>query len=106
MGKTILNVGYKLSLGSWSVNSADDPRTELVTLDINHSLDSPGDYCRISVYAPPAKKKSLLEEAAGAAMSELGLGGGARKEEGFSVDIRGKKVKADDQITVELTAGD
>jgi hypothetical protein len=99
-------VNYKLTIANWSVDSSNDPRTEAVEIETRMSVDSPADYCRISVYAPPAKKKSLLEEAAGAAMSALGLGGGAKKEEGFSVDIRGKKVKPDDQIMVELTAGD
>jgi hypothetical protein len=51
----------------------------------------------------------LLEQAVGAAMDlaggALGLGGG-KKEETFSVQVRGNAIKHADQIEVELTAGD
>jgi hypothetical protein len=105
----MLKVCYKLSIGSWSIDSADDPRTEFITLDLNHSMGAPNDYCRIAVYAPPAPKKGLLEQAVGAAMEmageALGLGGG-KKEESFSVQVRGNAIKHGDHLTVELTAGD
>lgn len=106
-------VAYKLTLGTYSVNSADDPRTELIALETSASLDSAGDCCRIHVYAPPSPKAGLLEQAVAAATSAAagalgagGLGGvGGGGEDGFSVRVRGESVKHGDRITVELTSG-
>ena len=100
----MLKVTYSLTIGKWSVNSADDPRTEFITLELNHSINSDVDYCHISVYAPPVPQPSLLEQAIGAAASALGFGG--EEEESFSVQVRGNAIKLGDQLTVELTAGD
>jgi hypothetical protein len=101
----MLRVNYNLSIGNWSVNSANDPRTEFIEVETYISLDSPCDLCRVSVYAPPPAKPGLLESLAGPAAGTLGLGGAAGQEK-FSVQIRGKDVKEDDQITIELTSGD
>lgn len=104
----MLKVNYKLNIGNWSVNSEDDPRTEFMTLEADHSIGSSADFCRIAIYAPPAPKKGLLEQLAGEATQlaggALGLGGGP-KEKAFSVQVRGNAIKYGDQITVELTAG-
>jgi hypothetical protein len=100
-------ISYNISIGSWSVNSAEDPRTELAELETQMSLNSPNDSCRISVYAPPAPQPSLLEQAIGAATSALGFGGsGGEKEKAFSVQIRGNDIKQGDPVTIELTAGE
>jgi hypothetical protein len=99
-------VNYKVTIGGWSVDSADDPRTEMVEIDTWMSLDSPADRCRISVYARPKPKPSLLEQAAGAAMEAVGIGGGGSAPPPFSVDIRGQQVKHGDPITIELTSDD
>jgi hypothetical protein len=101
----MLKVSYKLKAGAWSVNSTDDPRTELIELDAATSLSATADSCRIAVYAPPAPRPGLLEQAIGAATSALGLGGGGG-EEAFSVQVRGKAIKHGDQLTIELSAGD
>ncbi len=98
-------IHYKLSIGEWTVNSQDDPRTEFIAVELNHSIDSSGDSCRISVYAPPAPQPGLLDQAVGAAAGALGLGGEGG-EESFSVQVRGNAIKHGDQITVELTSGD
>ncbi|MCI0489360.1 MAG: hypothetical protein L0229_22435, partial [Blastocatellia bacterium] len=89
----------------WSVDSDDDPRTELAEIETCSSMDSPMDYCRISVYAPPAPQPGLLEQAVGAAAGALGFGGEGG-EEAFSVQVRGQAIKTGDQITIELTSGD
>lgn len=94
-------VTYKLTINKWSVDSANDARTELIMLDTQHSSDSSADYCRITVYAPPPPKQGLLEQAAGAVASEVGLGGGQAQL--FSVSVRGNPIKHGDQMTVELT---
>src|SRR5512145_2371781 len=104
-------ISYKLTMGSWSVDSADDPRTELIALETFQSLDTPGGYGRVSVYAPPAPQPGLLEQIAGAALaagaSALGIGGGGAAEEpAFAVDVRGQKVKLGDPLTITLTVGD
>jgi hypothetical protein len=101
----MLKVGYKLAIGSWSVDSASDPRTEFIDLRVSRSLDSSTDSCRIAVYAPPAPQPGLLDQAIGAAAGALGLGGGGG-EKSFSVQVRGNAIKHGDRITVELTAGD
>jgi hypothetical protein len=103
----MIKVDYKLQIASWSVDSAKDPKTEFVALETYASVDSPVNGCRIAVYAPPAPKPSLLQQAVGEASSALGLGGnGAGADAGFSIQIRGQKVKFGDRISVELTSGD
>ena len=97
-------VTYKLTINKWSVDSANDPRTEFIMLDTQHSANSAADYCRITVYAPPPPKPSLLEQAGAAVASEVGLGGG--ESESFSVSVRGNPIKHGDQMTVELTVDD
>lgn len=97
-------ITYKLTINKWSVDSANDPRTEFIMLDTRHSVDSSADYCRITVYAPPPPKPGLLEQAAAMAAAEVGLGGGASQS--FSVSVRGNPIKHGDQMTVELTVDD
>src|SRR5580765_570585 len=97
-------VTYKLTINKWSVDSANDPRTEFIMLDTQHSSDAAADYCRITVYAPPAPKPGLLEQAASAAAAQVGLGGG--QAQSFSVQVRGNPIKHGDQMTVELTVDD
>ena len=99
-------VDYKLSIAGWTVDSSQDPKTELVALETFASIDSPVNACRIAVYAPPAPQPDLLHQAIGAAASALGIGGGPGADQGFSVQVRGQKVKFGDQISIELTSGD
>jgi hypothetical protein len=103
-------VSCKASIAGWSIDSSDDPKTELVSLELSSSLLSAADRCDLTLYAPPAKKKGLLEEAAGeavgAAAGALGLGGGGGKPPAFSIKVRGQDVKHGDQLTIELAAGD
>lgn len=47
----MLKVGYKLSVGRWSIDSSADPRTELVDLDVLHELSSPAGHCRVTAYS-------------------------------------------------------
>lgn len=93
-------ITYKLTINKWSVDSANDPRTEFIMLDTQHSVDLSADYCRITVYAPPPPKPGLLEQAASMVAAEVGLGGGASQS--FSVSVRGNPIKHGDQMTVEL----
>jgi len=97
-------VTYKLTVGAWSINSADDPRTEFIDLETNLSMDSPLDSCRVSVYAPPPVQPGLVESAAAGAAGASGLGH-AIGQGGFSVKIRGNDVKENDAIAIQLTAG-
>jgi phage protein D len=48
----MLRATYSLSVAGWSADSADDPRTELVELDVLHRLNSPAGHCRVTAYAP------------------------------------------------------
>jgi phage protein D len=102
-------VSYDLTVGNWSVSSANDPRTELLEVETQLYLDSPCDTARVSVYAPPPAKPGLLAQAAGeaaaAAGSALGLsGGGAAAPPAFSIEVRGKKVQLGDTMTIKLGA--
>jgi len=98
-------VNYKLSVAGWSIDSSDDPRTELLSLETSAAVGSPAGVCRIVVYAPPAAKPSLLEQAIGAVASAVGLGGAAAPPT-FSIDIRGEKVTYGDRVSLSLSAGD
>ncbi len=69
-------ISYKISVGNWSVDSADDPKTELLSVETRLSMNSSLDFARVVVYAPPAPQPGLLEQAVGAAAGALGLGGG------------------------------
>lgn len=101
----MIKVAYKLSIGTWSVDSADDPKTELLSLETRSAMNSSHDLARVVVYAPPAAQPGLLEQAAGAATAALGLGGG-EGEQAFSVKVRGNAIKHGDKLTLDLTAGD
>jgi len=101
-------LSYNVSIGAWAIKSADDPRTELIGLMTRHSLGPADDCAYISIYAPPAPKQSLLEQAASAAVEATGgaLGlGGSTKDKNFSIQVRGKAIKHADQIHIEVTAG-
>jgi len=98
-------VRYGLQIGNWSVDSADDPNTELIAIEIHRSIALPQDLCCIHIYAPPAPQPGALEGLATEAEGALGLGGASGGEE-FSVQVRGNRIKYDDQIAIELTSGD
>jgi hypothetical protein len=97
-------ISYKLTIAGWSVDSANDPKTELLSLETRLAMNSTHDFARVVVYAPPAPQPGLLEQAIGAATEALGLGGGA--EESFSVQVRGNPIKHGDTLAVELSRGD
>jgi hypothetical protein len=104
-----MQVGYSLTIGQWSVDSADDPRTELLDLETQRSLGGPDDRCRLVLYAAPGAAGPLeaaAGAAAGAAASTLGLGGAAGGPGGPGARVRGTEVKAGDPVEVELRAGD
>jgi hypothetical protein len=101
----MLKVDYKLSISGWSVDSSQDPKTELVALETFTALDSPVSGCRLALYAPPAAQPGLLQQAVGAVGAQLGLGGGGASQ-GFSIQVRGQQVKFADTISIALTAGD
>ena len=97
-------VTYKLTINKWSVDSASDTRTEFIMLETQHDSESPADYCRITVYAPPPPKEGLLDQAASALASEVGLGGS--QAQAFTVQVRGNAIQHGDTMTVELTVDD
>jgi hypothetical protein len=97
-------VTCKLSIGQWSVDTADDARTELISLETFLSMGSPHDICRITLSSPPAAEAGGLEQLVTEAAGALGLTGEA--SEGFSVGIRGSEVKEGDEISVELASGE
>lgn len=99
------NINYSLTIGSWSVNSANDPRTELVELETSQSLETTSNICTISVYAQPSSKPELPEHVQSAMTQSAGPGGGG-DEKYFSAEISGRKIKYDDRMTIELTSGD
>ena len=99
----MLQIRYAISIGNWLVNSADNPLTELISLDIKLGVNLPSDICRILVYAQPAPQPGLLEQAVGAAAGALGFG---EEEKAFSIQICGNDIKPGDPITIELTSGD
>jgi hypothetical protein len=102
-------VGYKLTIGGWSVDSSADPRTELVALDVFSSMATPADYVRVVVHNPPASAPDLLGQAMAAAASAvggaLGFGGGQAAPASFSTQVRGEKVEPGAPLAVSLTAG-
>ena len=97
-------VSYKITIGGWSINSADSPQTELTELMISYFLKTPNCICQITVYAPSPQQPSLLDQAVTEATSALGLGD-SNGEESFSIQVRGNNIKPDDPITIELTSG-
>jgi hypothetical protein len=101
-----MKVGYAMKIGGWSVDSSQDSKTEVLRIDVRRSLDAAGEHGRLVLYAPPKPKPGLLEQAAGEALSAVGLGGAAAGAPAFSVDVRGQKIAHGDPITVSLTAGD
>ncbi len=95
-------IDYKLSVAGWSVDSASDPRTELVELDVLTRMNSPVHHCRVTVYARPGGDGAgSLEGLATAAVGALGGGGPAAP----ATAVRGEAITATDPMTVELTAG-
>lgn len=100
----MLKATFKLSVAGWSVDSSDDPRTELIELDVFHALNVPAGHCRIAAYSPAAAEPGAAQQLAGAAAAALGVGGASSG--GFAVQVRGQAVAAADAVTVELTAGD
>jgi phage protein D len=101
-----LAVGYRVTLGRLTLDSSADPRTELLEVQARRVIGGPADRCRIVLHAPPAPQPGLLEQAVGAAMSALGLGGEGGAKPAFEVPVRGQPVRPDDPIVIELTSGD
>jgi hypothetical protein len=103
-----MKTGYSITIGGWSVKSEDDPRTELVRLEVVRNLGGAGDHCEMELYAPPAAKGGLLDQAVGAAtdaaMGAVGLGGDAPAKPAYSVDVRGTAIAHGDGIVIELSA--
>lgn len=100
----VLKATYKITIGPWSIDSADDPRTEFIALETHLSVGSCNDCCRISLYAPgeePGLLEGLVSEAAGA----LGLGAGSGQQ-AFSIQVRGNHIKPGDPIIIRLTSGE
>ncbi len=101
----MIKVNYKLSIAGWSVDSSQDPKTELVELETFASMGLASQrmpHCSLRTAGGAA---SLLDQAVGAATSALGLGGGGG-DTGFSIQVRGQAVKFGDKVSIELTAGD
>jgi hypothetical protein len=106
------SVTVRVKIGGFIMDSADDPRTELLDLETRRSLGGSEDRCCLVLYAPPAATDGL-EAAAGAtvgtaaaAASAFGLGGGASGGTALSTSVRGTDLKAGDPIEVELRVGE
>jgi hypothetical protein len=97
-------ITYTVKIGNWSVDSGDNPRTELINLETIQSLESPRDACHVVLYAPPATQTGILGQGAGAAAGAFGLGGS--REKTLAVQVRGQEIKHGDEIIIELTSGD
>lgn len=101
-----MKTGYEITIGGWSVKSADDPRTELVRLEIVRSLGGAEDHCALELFAPPAAQPGLLDQAIGAAadaaMGAIGMGGEASGPPPFSIDLRGTPIAYGDKIAITL----
>jgi hypothetical protein len=108
----VKRVRYAVTISGWTVDSGDDPRTELVALETSTAMDSAGDLCHVRLYAPPAQRGGLLEQAAGAALGAVGAGGlgavlGLAGEAGGpQLTVRGQNIAPGDAMTVELKVGD
>ena len=106
-------VGYALSIGGWKVDSAADPKTELIALEVLSSMSTPADYVRVVLHNPAAPAPDLLGQALAAAASAVGgaLGGALGGDEpaappaAFSTQVRGEKIEPGMPLTVSLTAG-
>lgn len=99
------NINYSLTIGSWTVNSAKDPRTELIELETSQSLETTDNVCTISIYAQPSPNPELPEHAQSAMTESAGQFGGS-DEKLLSAEISGRKIKCDDRMIIELTSGD
>jgi hypothetical protein len=100
------SVSCKLKLGAWEIDTSDDPHTELLSLTVERSMNSPVSRCDVALFVTPAAKPSLLEQAVGEAASMLGLGEAASAAPAFSIDVRGLPVAHDDPMEITLSVGD
>lgn len=91
---------YTLAIGDWSVDSTDDPRTEVVAIATETALGGARSSCRVEAYVVPAADPGLLEQAVGAAAGALGLGGGEQAP--TLVTIRGTALRGGDTMRVDL----
>lgn len=98
-------VNYTLTIAGWSVDSADDPRTELIELVTHASMLSPTDYCRASVYALPKPAAGLVTQGIGAAAGALGVGGSSSGSQ-LPIQVRGKQLQHGDDIEISFGVGD
>lgn len=99
---TMHRIGYRLAVGTWSIDSADDVRTELVTLETDLAIGSPLAACRMVLHAPPSAPGGVGGLTPAAAP---GVGAGAGGTGGFSLQLRGNAIGPGDAITVTLTSG-
>lgn len=101
------HVDYRVTIGRWSIDSAEDARTELIALDSVSTLNAAADRCELAVFSPPPKKSGVVEGVTGAVTGlATDLGNGGTDTSSFAVQVRGNEVRHSDQLTVELTAGD
>lgn len=98
-------VSAAVTIGAWSIDSADDPLTELIELETSTQLGVPEAVCRIVLYSPPAGAAGPGLAAAGAAAGGRPAGP-AGSSASMSASIRGRPIALGDPITIELTAGD
>ncbi len=94
---------YAVTIGGYTVRSADDTRTEVVALESTAPLDSPVAACSIHLHAPnSAAATGLLANAQAAASAAAGmLGVAASAPPPFS--LRGRPVRYADDVTIDLT---
>lgn len=89
---------YKLTVGSAALDSAKDPDTQIVTIDVQMGTAPFVDFAKITVGCVTKPKDSLPGQAAAAAASAAGAGGTG----GASGEINGKTVKTKDDFNIEL----
>ena len=57
-----MSVSYRLTIGSWSVDSSSDARTEALAIETSAALGSADTSCRIVLYAPLVDGRQLTFE--------------------------------------------
>ncbi len=97
-------VSLAVTIGPWSVDSASEPLTEIVSVETLARIGSPEAVCRVVLYSPPADGGPQAALTAGAGLSAGLPGGGAPGAAGTTV--RGYPIAAGDAIEIDLKAGD
>lgn len=98
--------GARIAIGGWTIDTLDDPHTELVAVEVERALDSPLGRCRVELFVAPAAEPSLLEQAAGEVAGALGLGGEEAGSSRFSTTVRGQTIAHGDPMSIELAQDD